>query len=138
MSARAIVFWTLFYGVLWNALGWAGNNFILGADWDAAGVGLMPDFAPPWSGLTRELMSLVSDFVYAFGFVWLFSRMREQSVGASIALVFVVWLCGAAVTYLAIVNSGFLPWPITAKTSLLALVIFLATAPILPMAIKPR
>jgi hypothetical protein len=121
--------WTLVYGVLWNGLGWAGNNFLLGEAWDIAKTDLQPNFSPPWTPLVRELMSFVSDFVYAGAFVWLFSQLRVQSATSALAVVTALWLSGAAVTYLAIVNSGFLPWPIALQSSVLALVIFVATAP---------
>lgn len=138
MSAVSILIWTLIYGVIWNVLGWAGNNFLLEVGWDAVGAQLSPDFAPPWSPLTHELLSFVSDFVYAFAFVWLFAHAARKSVAHALALVFVLWLSGAAMTYLAIVNAGFLPLEIAVQTGILALVIFLVTAPILPMALRKR
>lgn len=138
MNTRSIVTWTLVFGLLWNALGWAGNVFLLGDAWDAAGAGLAPDFAPPWSALAHELMTFVSDFVYAFAFVWLFARGSDRTTAAAIKLVLLLWLAGAAMTYLAIVNSGFLPWAIAVQSSLLALVIFVVTAPLLPRALRAR
>jgi hypothetical protein len=84
-----------------------------------------PDFTPPYAGIAREAMTLVPDLLYAFMFVWLLSRMRTQSVFAAL---------GVFVTYLAMVTSGFLPWELAVKTSLLGLVIFLTTAPILLLA----
>ncbi|WP_135210993.1 hypothetical protein [Vitreimonas flagellata] len=138
MSTMSILVWALIYGVVWNVLGWAGNNFLLEAGWDAVGAQLSPDFAPPWSPLTRELLSFVSDFVYAFAFVWLFAHGAQKSVAHALALVFVLWVSGAVMTYLAIVNAGFLPLEIAVQTSVLALVIFLATAPILPMALAKK
>jgi hypothetical protein len=127
----ALLGWTFAYGVLWNLLGWFGNNLVLGSAWDAVNAHLVPDFAPPYSGLTREAMTLVPDFIYAFGFVWMFGQMRVQTVTSAIALAFVLELF-VLVVYLAMVTSGFLPWGIAAQTSLLALAIFVATAPILP------
>jgi hypothetical protein len=136
MRIGSIVLWTLAFGVLWNGLGWAGNNLLLGADWDVVGARVTQDFTPPVGGLAREAVTLIPDFVYAFTFVWLFAQLRVQSVASSLALVVVVWLAGAVVTYIAIVNSGFLPLNIALKTGVLALVIFLITAPILPLATK--
>jgi hypothetical protein len=129
----SVLVWTLAYGVVWNALGWAGNNLLLGAAWDAVNARLTPDFAPPYAGLAREGMTLLPDFIYAFGFVVLFGQMREQTVAAALRLALVLELF-VIVVYLAMITSGFLPWQIAMKTSLLALVIFLATAPILPLA----
>jgi hypothetical protein len=134
MSLQSHIVWTLVYGLIWNALGWAGNVFLLGGAWDAAGEGLAPDFTPPWSPLTHELLTFVSDFVFAFAFVWIFARLRAQTVPAALALSVVLWLAGVVMTYLAMVNSGFLPWPITVQTSLLALTTFLVAAPLLPLA----
>lgn len=136
MAPRQLLLWTLAFGLLWNVLGWLGNNLLLGAAWDAVGARLTPDFAAPWSGLARELVSLASDFVYAFAFVWLFARLHERTVRSAIGLVLIVWLAGAATTYLAIVNSGFLPASIAVQTGILALVIFVATAPLLPWALR--
>jgi len=138
MKAPAIVIWTLVFGVLWNGLGWAGNNILLGGAWDAVSATASPDFTPPYNGLMREAMTLVPDFLYAFAFVWLFAQFREQTVLTSISLVAVLWVFGVAITYLAIVTSGFLPWNIAVQTSLLALTIFLVTAPMLPLAVRRR
>lgn len=80
-------------------------------------------------------MTLVPDFVYAFGFVWVFAQMRVQTIASALSLVTVLELF-VLVVYLAMVTSGFLPWPIAVQTSVLALVIFLVTAPILPMALR--
>lgn len=131
LSTRDVLLWTLVYGVLWNGLGWAGNNLLLGEAWDAAKANLQPDFSPPWPPLARELMSFASDFVYAGVFVWLFAQVRVQSTASALAIVSALWLSGAAVTYLAIVNSGFLPWQVALQSGGLALAIFVVTAPLL-------
>ncbi|MBP6010966.1 MAG: hypothetical protein KBA31_01960 [Alphaproteobacteria bacterium] len=135
MKISAIVKWTLIYGVLWNVLGWIGNNIVLGPAWDAVGAKVTPDFTPPYSGLAREAMTLVPDFIYAFGFVWMFARMRVQTTASALSLALVLELF-VIVVYLAMVTSGFLPWEIAAQTSLLALVIFLVTAPALPLVVR--
>lgn len=131
-----VLLWTLVFGVVFNVLGWLGNNIVLGPDWAAASVGVKAGFAAPWPSLVREAVSLVSDFIYAFAMVWMFSNAREKTAAFAVTLAFVVWLAGAALTYLVLVNSGFLPLMIAAKTSLLALGIFLAAAPILAMVIR--
>lgn len=133
MKLAAIVIWTLIYGVMWNILGWLGNNVLLGAAWDSVSAQATPGFEPPYSGLAREGMTLVPDFIYAFGFVWMFAQMRTQTIASAVSLALVIELF-VVVVYLAMVTSGFLPWPVAVQTSVLALVIFLATAPILPMA----
>ena len=132
MNTRSIALWTFAYGVAWNLFGWLGNAVLLGDAWDAVGAGLAAGWSPPWQGVAHEAMTIVSDFVYAFAFVWLFARSADRTATAAVRLVIVVWLAGAAMTYLAIVNAGFLPWPIAAKTGALALVIFVVTAPLLP------
>jgi peptidoglycan/LPS O-acetylase OafA/YrhL len=132
MRFGSMVFWTLMYGVLWNGFGWLGNNIILGAEWDAVGAVATPDFSPPYAGIAREAITLVPDLLYALMFVWLFSRMRTQSVFAALSLA-VILSIAVFVTYLAMITSGFLPWELAVKASLLAFVIFLATAPILPL-----
>lgn len=132
MSLRSTILWTLIYGILWNALGWIGNNLLLGPAWDAAGAQLAPDFSPPYGGLAREVMTLVPDFLFAFVFVWIFGQMRAQTVGSALAAALIVEI-SVVVTYLAMVTSGFLPWLLAVQTSAVALAIFLVTAPILPL-----
>lgn len=132
MKTAAIAIWTLVYGVLWNILGWAGNNVLLGSVWDAVGTQATPGFEPPYSGLAREGMTLVPDFIYAFGFVWMFAHMRTQTIASAVSLALVMELF-VVVVYLAMVTSGFLPWPVAVQTSFLALVVFIVTAPILPI-----
>jgi hypothetical protein len=134
MNRYYVLRWTLIYGVIWNLLGWLGNVFLLGAAWDAVGAELQAAWSPPWPGVMHEALSVVSDFVYALAFTWLYARGNDKSAAAAIRLVAVVWLAGAAMTYLTIVNAGFLPWHIAAKSGLLALLIFLATAPLIARA----
>lgn len=130
-TKASILVWTLIFGAAFNILGWLGNNFLLGGLWDQASAQVKAGFAPPWPPLVKEAMTLLSDFVYAFAFVWMFANARSQTTVFALKLAFVVWLIGAALVYLVLVNSGFLPAEIAVKTSLLALVIFLASAPVL-------
>lgn len=131
-----VLLWTLVFGVVFNALGRLGNNILLGADWAAAGAGVKAGFAAPWPPIVREIVSLASDFIYAFAMVWVFANAREKTAGFAVKLALVIWLAGAALVYLVLVNSGFLPLMVAAKTSLLALAIFLAAAPILALVIR--
>ncbi len=133
MKITRIMVWTIAYGVLWNVLGWLGNNVVLGSTWDAVSAQATPAFVPPYTGLAREVMTLVPDFIYAFGFVWTFAQLRTQTVASAVSLALVLELF-VLVVYIAMVTAGFLPWPIAAQTSLLALVLFVITAPILPLA----
>lgn len=82
-------------------------------------------------------MTLVPDFIYAFGFVWVFAQMRTQTIASALFLALVLELF-VVVVYLAMVTSGFLPWTVAVQTSLLALAIFLVTAPILPVTLRRR
>ena len=131
LSAARVLGLGLAFGVAFNVLGWLGNNLLLGEDWDAANAAVKTGFAAPWPNLVRELATLVSDFVYAFAFVWLFANARRQTVVFAVLLALVLWTAGVALLYLVLVNSGFLPAGVAVKTSLLALVIFVAAAPVL-------
>ncbi len=95
MARREIFLWTLVFGLFWNILGWLGNNLLLGEAWDAVGARLAPSFAAPWGSLARELVSLASDFVYAFAFVWLFAQVHERTVRSAIGLVLVIFVATA-------------------------------------------
>ncbi len=124
------------FGLVLNILGWLGNNLWLGQLWDEAGTAMQAGFAAPWPPVVKEAISLVSDFIYAFAMVWMFAHAREKTVAFALKLALVVWLAGAALVYLVMVNSGFLPLEISVKTSLLALATFLLAAPLLPAVIK--
>ena len=132
----SIFVWTIVFGIAFNLLGWAGNNFLLGDLWDAAGNEVKAGFAAPWPPIVKEIITLISDFVYAFVMVWMFSNARRQSVAFAIQLAVVAWLSGVAPVYLVLVNGGFLPFEVSIKTSLLALVIFIAGAPFMARALK--
>jgi hypothetical protein len=131
-----ILLWTVVFGLGFNILGWLGNNLLLGQLWDAAGEAAQMGFTPPWPPIVKELVSLVSDFIYAFAMVWLFANARRKTVAFALKLAFVIWLAGAALVYLVLVNLGFLPAEISLKTAILALIIFLAAALLLPLVIK--
>lgn len=132
----SVILWTLVFGVAFNLLGWAGNNFLLGDLWDAAGSQVKSGFSAPWPPVVKEIVTIVSDFIYAFAMVWMFANARRQTIGFAIKLAVVIWLAGAALVYLVLVNSGFLPLEISAKTSLLALAIFVGAAPIMAFVLR--
>ncbi len=136
ISSGRIIWLGFAYGVLFNILGWMGNNLLLGEDWDAANAAVKAGFAAPWPDIVRELVTVLSDFVYAFALVWIFANARRQTAAFALMLVFALWLSGVASLYLVLVNGGFLPAGVAAKTSLLALAIFLAAAPTLPMFVR--
>ncbi|WP_428409481.1 hypothetical protein [Hyphococcus sp.] len=131
-----VILWTFVFGLVLNILGWLGNNLWLGQLWDETGAAAQAAFVAPWPPLVKEVISLLSDFIYAFAMVWIFSHAKEKTVAFALKLAFVIWLAGAALVYLVMVNSGFLPLEISVKTSLLALATFLLAAPLLPAVIK--
>ena len=136
VAARRIVWLGVAYGAVFNVLGWLGNNVLFGDDWDAVNSAVRAGFVAPWPNLVRELVTLLSDFIYAFAFVWLFASARRQTIAFAVQLAMVLWSSGVALLYLVLVNGGFLPAGIALKTSLLALAIFVAAAPTLPNALK--
>jgi len=135
-AAPNLLFLTLGFGAAFNVFGWLGNNLLLGDLWDEAGRLTLAGFVPPWAPFIKEAVTLVSDFVYAFAFVWLFSTSREKSVFQAARIVIVVWGIGVALLYLTLVNAGFLPVTVAAASSALALAIFLAAAPFLKFLIR--
>lgn len=135
-AAPNLLFLTLGFGAAFNVFGWLGNNLLLGDLWDEAGRLTLAGFVPPWAPFIKEAVTLVSDFVYAFALVWLFSTSREKSVFQAARIAIVVWGIGVALLYLTLVNAGFLPVTVAAASSALALAIFLAAAPCLKFLIR--
>jgi hypothetical protein len=126
----------LLFGVFFNALGWLGNNLWLGADWKRAAASVANEVVLPYSRLAREAISLVFDFVFGITMCWMYARTSDRSFVAAFKFVVVYWLATVGTMYLAIVNSRLLPWEVSLKTSLLALVLFLPAAFILPRVFK--
>ena len=122
----------LAFGLVFNIFGWFGKNLWLGEDWDAASRVASNSVELPYPGLVREIISLLPDFIYGVTMVWLYSKTADRSTAGTASFVFVYWLATVAVVYLAIVNSKFLDWEISVKTSLLALVLFAPSILILP------
>ena len=110
-STRRVVWVGLLVGFLLNLTGWLGNNFLLGAFWDDVGASLA---TIPWrSSIWRNVISFVPDYGYGIAIAWLVVAIRPRfhsysstaiSAGLFVALV------GGIITYLAIANSGFIPW----------------------------
>jgi hypothetical protein len=132
---------TLTMGALLNVLGWAGNVFLLGGMWDDAGAIAPPPLDPPLPGLAHEALTFVSDFVFAFVWVCVYALARPGWRGGSLALACataaLTWLGGVPMTYLGIVNSGYLPADVAIATSVLALGTFLLVAPLMPRLLPP-
>lgn len=136
---KRIVLWTVVFGIALNILGWLGNNLLLGDLWDQANADVKAGFAAPWPDVVREIITIISDFIFAFAMVWVFSNAQSKSVGFALKLAIVIWVAGPALFYLVMVNAGFLPVEISVKTSILALSTFLVAAPLLPAVFKePR
>ena len=140
-SLLTLIIVALVSGLYLNALGWLGNAVILQADWKAAAGQIGQALDLPWPALVRELLTLVSDFVYAFALVWIYAALvpgHRAPVRLALELIVLVWLTTVGMTYLALVNSGFLPVGIAWKTSLWALVTFLPLAMFLPLVLRER
>ena len=131
-----VVLSTLVLGFLLNAFGWLGNVFLLGSLWDHAADLAPPPLSSPFPPLVREALTFVSDFVFAFVLTVVFRLASAGWRGRRLTLAFacaaLVWLGGVPMTYLGIVNSGYLPADVAVATSALALVSFLIFAPLLP------
>lgn len=129
-SSGRVVLAGLAAGVVLNVLGWVGNQLVLGDMWAEALAS-----APPDSGYQRsvanEIVSLLPDFIYGINLAWLYALIRPRlgatAVSAGIS-VLLIWLVGPFTTYLAITNTGWLPLPLTAASTLLALVTFVPAA----------
>jgi hypothetical protein len=141
MSVARFVISGFVIGVYLNLAGWLGNVFVLGDAWDEAYEMITISLSPPYPALAKELLTFVSDFVYGFVLLWLFLKSaveRQASTRYAFALVSAVWLSTVGVTYLALVNSGFLPISIAWKTGLWALLTFLPLGFILPSLRTPH
>jgi hypothetical protein len=133
---------TLALGVLLNLFGWAGNVFLFGALWDRAAAAAPPPLTAPFPPLAHDALTFVSDFVFAFALAVFFSLASGAWRGSRLALAFLcaalVWLCGVPMTYLGVVNGGYLPADVATATSAWALFGFLLFAPLLPPLLPAR
>src|SRR5258705_10470118 len=123
-------------GVILNLTGWLGNFFLLGPMWERAVVLAPPPMQSPFPPLTHAILQFVSDFVFAFILCFVY-RLASAGWGGSQMLLallcaIIVWLGGVPMTYLGLVNGGYLPAGISVATTILALVTFLIVAPLLP------
>lgn len=133
---------TVVMGLLLNAWGWAGNVFLLGDLWERAAQAAPPPLTSPFPGLARELASFVSDFVFAFVWTCIYALIlpawRRSPMGLAWTTALLVWLGGVPMTYLGVVNSGYLPSDVAVATSLLALAGFVILAPLMPRLLPAR
>jgi len=123
-------------GFVLNLTGWAGNMFLLGSMWEQAGAVAPPPMPSPFSPITHAILQFVSDCVFAF-VLCLVYRLANRGWGGSklcLALIcaMIVWLGGVPMSYLGLVNGGYLPAGVSVATTILALVTFLLVAPLLP------
>ena len=134
-------FWlaVLVTGFILNLTGWAGNVFLLGDMWNAAPAPPMPSPFPP---LTHAILQFVSDFVFAFVLCAVYrlaaAGWRSSRLTLAVWCAILVWLGGVPMTYLGLVNGGYLPADVSIATTVLALVTFLVVAPLLPQLIRER
>jgi hypothetical protein len=98
-------------GLLLNVTGWMGNNLVLGSLWQQVGASVA---ATPWrASLWSDVVSLLPDFVYGLAIAWLCVVIRPRYAGyvaASFRAGLLIALVGGITTYLALANSGFVPW----------------------------
>jgi hypothetical protein len=123
-------------GLILNLTGWAGNVLVLGSMWDHAVAVAPPPMSSPFSPLVHALLQFVSDFVFAFVLCVIFRLASPGWRGSPYSLAYLcaalTWLGGVPMTYLGMVNGGYLPARISIATTILALVTFCVVAPLLP------
>jgi hypothetical protein len=96
----------------------------------------------PFPPLVHAILQFLSDFVFGF-IVCLVSRLGSVGWGGSrmqLALLSatMVWLGGVPMTYLGLVNGGYLPAGVSVATTIPALLTFIMVAPLLPWLLSAR
>ena len=123
-------------GVVLNFTGWAGNVFLLGAMWEHAVTLAPPPLHSPFSPVVHAALQFVSDFVFAFVLCCVYRIACPGWGGSKMQLALlsgvIVWLGGVPMTYLGLVNGGYLPMGVSIATTVLALATFFIAAPLLP------
>lgn len=124
-------------GFLLNLTGWAGNVFLLGSMWQAVDAIAPAPMRSPFSPTVHAILQFVSDFVFAFVLCVVYRLAAPAWRGSKLALAFlcgvIVWLGGVPMTYLGLINGGYLPVAVSIATTILALVTFFIVAPLLPL-----
>lgn len=137
---RKLLIATIVMGFTLNLTGWAGNVFLLGSMWEQAGALAPPPMHSPFSPTLHSVLQFVSDFVFAFVLCLVYRLALTGWRGSKLQLAFlcgvVVWLGGVPMTYLGLVNGGYLPAGISIATTILALATFCIVAPLLPRLIR--
>jgi len=133
---RRLLIATAVTGFVLNLTGWGGNVFLLGSMWEQAGTLAPAPMRSPFSPTVHVALQFVSDFVFAFVLCLIYRLAVAGWRGSKLQLAFlcavVVWLGGVPMTYLGLVNGGYLPAGVSVATSVLALVTFFIVAPLLP------
>jgi hypothetical protein len=139
---RRFVITVLVVGFTLNLTGWAGNVFLLGPMWDQAVAVAPPSLHSPFPPLLHSILQFVSDFVFAFVLCVVYRLASSGWRASKMQLAFlcgtIVWLGGVPMTYLGLVNGGYLPAGVSIATTLLALATFLVVAPLLPWLLRGR
>jgi len=134
---RRLLIATVITGFILNLTGWAGNVFLLGPMWEPAGTFAPPPMHSPFSPTVHVVLQFVSDFVFAFVLCLVYrlasTGWRASKVQLAFLYAVVVWLGGVPMTYLGLVNGGYLPATVSIATTVLALVTFFIVAPLLPL-----
>jgi hypothetical protein len=132
----------LLIGFVLNLTGWFGNVFLLGSMWEKAGTLAPPPMHSPFSPLVHVILQFVSDFVFGFVLCAVYRLASPAWPRSKLALALlcgvIVWLGGVPMTYLGLVNGGYLPGGISVATTVLALVTFFIVAPLLPLLLPTR
>jgi hypothetical protein len=132
----------LVLGTVLNIVGWVGNALVLRDMWEAAAQAAPAPALPVEPRWLKDLLSLVSDYVFATVLCFTYSiaapGWRGSMTSLAFVLSFLVWLAGVPMTYLAFVAAGYLPVSVSVATSLWALATFLLFAPALPYLLPQR
>jgi hypothetical protein len=133
---RRLLVSTVVIGFVLNLAGWAGNVFVLGAMWQQADTLAPAPMHSPFSPLVHAVLQFVSDFVFAFVLCLVYQLALAGWRGSKLQLALlcgvIVWLGGVPMTYLGLVNGGYLPAGVSIATTILALLTFFIVAPLLP------
>jgi len=118
-------------GFLLNLLGWVGNAFIFKVFWTEAyqEIHLVEDRV--FTGISKEIISLIPDYIYGYLWVWVYLVFAEKfgkNLKTAIMTGLIMFTGGIFTTYLGIVNSGLIPMKISLITTFWALITFLPVA----------
>ena len=131
IGLRRVFVLGLLIGVVLNALGWVGNGVLLRNEW-AQAVPDNPRYGMTgWPRFGIEALSLVSDFVLAFGLVWLYAAIQPRfgpGLGTAAMAAGLLWIVGVATPYVGMVKVGFLPVHLAVAACAIALVSFVPAA----------